>query len=391
MGKNKQQVPRLRFPGFNDAWEQRKLGEVGQIYTGNTPPTSDKDNWSTQDNEYIWITPTDINSLTTNKSERYLSKKGWDKARVVPKHSILITSIASIGKNTINSIPAAFNQQINAIVPKNNDAYFILSAMIKNVEKFASLAGRTATPIINKTTFQQFALIIPLEPEQTAIGNFFRQLDEAIAAHQRKLEKIKELKNSLLHKMFPKDGETVPELRFSGFTDAWEQGRLGAITEIFDNLRIPVTENLRAHGHTPYYGANGIQGFIDGFTHDGEFILIAEDGANNLKNYPIQYTVGKIWVNNHAHVLKGVDEVLNSLFLAYCMKSMDISKYLVGGTRAKLTSSAMKSITIIFPSLQEQTAIGNFFRQLDTVIEAYQQKSNQLHTLKTALLGKMFV
>ena len=184
--KDGEAFPELRFPDFTDAWEQRKLGEVGQIYTGNTPPTSDKDNWSTQDNEYIWITPTDINSLTTNKSERYLSKKGWDKARVVPKHSILITSIASIGKNTINSIPAAFNQQINAIVPKNNDAYFILSAMIKNVEKFASLAGRTATPIINKTTFQQFALIIPLEPEQTAIGNFFRQLDEAIASHQRK-------------------------------------------------------------------------------------------------------------------------------------------------------------------------------------------------------------
>ena len=202
MEKNKRQVPRLRFPGFNDAWEQRKLGEVGQIYTGNTPPTSDKDNWSTQDNEYIWITPTDINSLTTNKSERYLSKKGWDKARVVPKHSILITSIASIGKNTINSIPAAFNQQINAIVPKNNDAYFILSAMIKNVEKFASLAGRTATPIINKTTFQQFALIIPLEPEQTAIGNFFRQLDEAIASHQRKLEHMQTLKKGLLQQMF---------------------------------------------------------------------------------------------------------------------------------------------------------------------------------------------
>ena len=202
MGKNKQQVPRLRFPGFNDAWEQRKLGEVGQIYTGNTPPTSDKDNWSTQDNEYIWITPTDINSLTTNKSERYLSKKGWDKARVVPKHSILITSIASIGKNTINSIPAAFNQQINAIVPKNNDAYFILSAMIKNVEKFASLAGRTATPIINKTTFQQFALIIPLEPEQTAIGNFFRQLDTVIEAYQQKSNQLHTLKTALLGKMF---------------------------------------------------------------------------------------------------------------------------------------------------------------------------------------------
>ena len=385
--------PALRFAGFADAWEQRKLGDVVDIVGGGTPETTNSAYWN---GDIDWYSPTEIGAkVYANGSVKKITTLGLEKssAKILPANkTILFTSRAGIGDMAILQKQGATNQGFQSFIVRDGINIYFLYSMGKRIKDFALKNASGSTFLeVSKNQLVKMDVFMPSEKEQIAIGNFFRQLDEAIAAHQRKLEKIKELKNSLLHKMFPKDGETVPELRFSGFTDAWEQGRLGAITEIFDNLRIPVTENLRAHGHTPYYGANGIQGFIDGFTHDGEFILIAEDGANNLKNYPIQYTVGKIWVNNHAHVLKGVDEVLNSLFLAYCMKSMDISKYLVGGTRAKLTSSAMKSITIIFPSLQEQTAIGNFFRQLDTVIEAYQQKSNQLHTLKTALLGKMFV
>ena len=385
--------PALRFAGFADAWEQRKLGDVVDIVGGGTPETTNSAYWN---GDIDWYSPTEIGAkVYANGSVKKITTLGLEKssAKILPANkTILFTSRAGIGDMAILQKQGATNQGFQSFIVRDGINIYFLYSMGKRIKDFALKNASGSTFLeISKNQLVKMDVFMPSEKEQTAIGNFFRQLDAAIASHQRKLEKIKELKNSLLHKMFPKDGETVPELRLSGFTDAWEQGRLGAITEIFDNLRIPVTENLRAHGHTPYYGANGIQGFIDGFTHDGEFILIAEDGANNLKNYPIQYTVGKIWVNNHAHVLKGVDEVLNSLFLAYCMKSMDISKYLVGGTRAKLTSSAMKSITIIFPSLQEQTAIGNFFKQLDTVIEAYQQKSNQLHTLKTALLGKMFV
>ena len=388
--------PALRFAGFADAWEQRKLGDMAWFTKGNGYSKADL----TDKGEPIILYgrlytkyQTVINDVDTFVSNLFSSTiKSSGNEVIVPASGETAEDIARA--SAVIKQGVILGGDLNIVTPKPAINSVFLALILSNGRQQKELAKRAqgkSVVHLRNNDLREVNLLYPSLKEQTAIGNFFRQLDEAIAAHQRKLEKIKELKNSLLHKMFPKDGETVPELRLSGFTDAWEQGRLGAITEIFDNLRIPVTENLRAHGHTPYYGANGIQGFIDGFTHDGEFILIAEDGANNLKNYPIQYTVGKIWVNNHAHVLKGVDEVLNSLFLAYCMKSMDISKYLVGGTRAKLTSSAMKSITIIFPSLQEQTAIGNFFKQLDTVIEAYQQKSNQLHTLKTALLGKMFV
>ena len=170
--------------------------------TGNTPPTSDLDNWSSNGNGHVWITPTDIDRLVMTNSERHLTDKGWKIARVVPENSVLITSIASIGKNAINTVPVAFNQQINAITPDGNDAYFILSLMERDTARFAALAGQTATAIINKTTFEKFKIVVPEYSEQKVIGSFFKQLDSLITLHQRELEKLKNLKKSMLEKMF---------------------------------------------------------------------------------------------------------------------------------------------------------------------------------------------
>ena len=200
--KNGSKFPQLRFAGFADAWEQRKLGELGKIYTGNTPKTSDLDNWTDNKEGHIWITPTDIDKLIMSDSDRHLSEQGWSKARKIPENSVLITSIASIGKNTINAVPVAFNQQINAIVPEKNDSYFILSAMIKDTARFASVAGQTATAIINKTTFEKFQIATPSYEEQQKIGSFFKQLDNTITLHQRKLDLLKEQKKGFLQNMF---------------------------------------------------------------------------------------------------------------------------------------------------------------------------------------------
>ncbi|MBZ4030418.1 restriction endonuclease subunit S [Ligilactobacillus salivarius] len=201
--KNGETVPEVRFPGFTDAWEQRKLGEIGKVFTGNTPSTKNTENWTTDKSiGHVWITPTDINNNIMFDSERYLSDKGWSQARVVPKNSVLITSIASIGKNAINGVEVAFNQQINALVVQKNNPYFILTLMNKEKQRFESLAGQTATPIINKSTFSSFMVKIPSETEQEQIGEFFKQLDSLIALHQRKLDHLELMKKGLLQQMF---------------------------------------------------------------------------------------------------------------------------------------------------------------------------------------------
>ena len=182
----------------------------------------------------------------------------------------------------------------------------------------------------------------------------------------------------------------VPAIRFAGFTDAWEQCKVSDVTNRFDNLRIPVAANLRVPGTTPYYGANGIQDYVDGFTHDGEFVLVAEDGANDLKNYPVRCVNGRIWVNNHAHVLQGKPEMADNKFLAYSISQADIESLLVGGGRAKLNAEIMMGIEFHIQSLDEQRIIGKYLTHLDHLITLHQRKYSRLYNIKKSMLERMF-
>ncbi|WP_446567220.1 restriction endonuclease subunit S [Vagococcus carniphilus] len=184
--------------------------------------------------------------------------------------------------------------------------------------------------------------------------------------------------------------KNIPQLRFEGFTYDWEQRKLKDVSEMYDNLRVPITASDRVSGDTPYYGSNGIQDYVEGYTHDGEYVLIAEDGANDLLNYPVNYVNGKVWINNHAHVVSGKVGELNNLFLVSRIKSMNIVPWLVGGGRAKLNGDVLKKLPILIPSFEEQQKIGNFFKQLDDTIDLQERKLDLLKEQKKGYLQKMF-
>ena len=179
--------------------------------------------------------------------------------------------------------------------------------------------------------------------------------------------------------------------RVLSFFVSWEQRKLDDIVDRYDNLRIPVAANLRIKGNTPYYGANGIQDHVKGYTHKGEFILVAEDGANDLKNYPVQYVNGYIWANNHVHVLQAKKEKANNKFIKYAISQTNIESLLVGGGRAKLNANIMMEIELKMPNnLQEQSSIGNIISKIDNLITLHQSKYDKLVNVKKALLEKMF-
>ena len=183
---------------------------------------------------------------------------------------------------------------------------------------------------------------------------------------------------------------STPAIRFKGFTDTWEQRKVREITDRYDNLRIPVAASLRIAGTTPYYGANGIQDYVEGYTHDGEFILVAEDGANDLKNYPVKCVKGRIWVNNHAHVLQGKCACADNQFLAYAISQADIESLLVGGGRAKLNAETLMDIELLLPSKDEQRQIGSYLARLDNLITLHQRECDKLTNVKKSMLEKMF-
>lgn len=225
------------------------------------------------------------------------------------------------------------------------------------------LAGGTRQRI-SRGNLANFNVPIPVKKsEQDAIGMFFGYLDNLITLHQRQ---------PFLHSS-PEISLTV-QLIHPFYTSSWEQRKVLDVADRFDNLRIPVAANLRVHGTTPYYGANGIQDYVEGFTHDGEFVLVAEDGANDLKNYPVKCVNGRIWVNNHAHVLQGKAGIADNSFLAFAISQSDIESLLVGGGRAKLNAETLMSIEFRLPCLQEQYRIGEYLTQLDHLITLHQRK-----------------
>lgn len=187
-----------------------------------------------------------------------------------------------------------------------------------------------------------------------------------------------------------KNNEAYPQLRFKGFNDDWKQRKVSELADRYDNLRVPITASERVAGETPYYGANGIQDYVEGFTHDGEFILVAEDGANDLQNYPVQYVDGKVWVNNHAHVLQAKEETVDNKFLMNALKHTNIEPYLVGGGRAKLNADVMMKIDFKVPKLLEQVQLGKFFDNLDHLITLHKRKLAKLKELKQGYLQKLF-
>ncbi|WP_252189017.1 restriction endonuclease subunit S [Streptococcus pseudopneumoniae] len=196
-----QTKPALRFAGFEDDWKEVKLGGIGEIQTGNTPPTNEEDNY--EKNGFPWVTPTDINSLVLQTTSKQLSEVGKSKARIAKSGSILVTCIASIGKNTLVRTDSAFNQQINSLTPSEKySSYFLLTQSEIWSRYMLSVAGAGTMQIINKSDFSNIKTMVPTLPEQQAIGSFFQDLDKAIAKQEEKVNQLKESKQTLLRKMF---------------------------------------------------------------------------------------------------------------------------------------------------------------------------------------------
>ena len=199
--KNGEKNPEIRFEGFTDDWEQRKLGELGEIMTGSTPSTSKSEYYS--ENGIPWVTPTDIDALTISDTPRKLSEEGIKVGRVVPANTILCTCIASIGKNALLTVKGSFNQQINSLTPSaENDSYFLLTESELWSEKMKRMAASGTMQIVNKTEFSELVTMVPSLEEQKIIGFYFRNIDNLITLHQRKCEKLKELKKFMLQNMF---------------------------------------------------------------------------------------------------------------------------------------------------------------------------------------------
>lgn len=196
--KEGETVPKIRFPEFTAPWGQRKLGEIGEVVTGSTPSTEHPEYYS----EYgiPWVTPTDITGNLISDTPRKLSPLGAQVGRVVPAETILVTCIASIGKNTMLANTGSFNQQINGLVPNKQeyDPYFLLTESYHWSAKMKREAAAGTMQIVNKNEFSSIKTTVPNLPEQKAIGDYFRRLDNLITLHQCELEQMQQKKRIIM-------------------------------------------------------------------------------------------------------------------------------------------------------------------------------------------------
>jgi type I restriction enzyme, S subunit len=392
MSEQNKQVPRLRFPGFTDAWVKCELGDVAEIVGGGTPSTSILEYWN---GEINWYSPVEIgNQIYVSSSQNKITKLGLEKssAKILPAYkTILFTSRAGIGNTAIMTTNGATNQGFQSLVIKEKtDLYFLYSISSKIKEMALQIASGSTFLEISGKSLSSLEILVPNFEEQTKIGKFFQHLDNLITVNERELNKLKNLKKSYLEKMFPKNGSNIPELRFPGYTDAWVKHMVkdiftvtrGNVLATTKTTSIPTDKSI-----FPVYSSqtknDGLMGYYDKFLFQNA-ITWTTDGANAGT---VKYRRGKFYSTNVNGVLlgdfanKATAEILNRIAYKFVSK--------VGNP--KLMNNVMAEIEIFLPNFEEQQRISNLLDKLDNLITVNERELKKLKELKKSYLNDMFV
>jgi len=403
MSKKKKILPKLRFPDFlkDEDWVKQSLGEVAEIITGNTPSTKERSYYG---GELMFVSPADISdSRIVNQTKTTLTELGFSKTRQIEANSVLFVCIGStIGKIAQNKYKCATNQQINSLVPCNGySSDFLYSILDYNSTKIASIAGNHVVPIINKTTFS--AIIIEFPPrleEQHKIASCLSSLDDLIAAHNDKLEILKEHKKGLMQNLFPQDGQKVPNYRFPEFQDddKWVKTKLGDAADFINGKAYKQKELLSEEKYRVLRVGNlftnnkwyysDLELDEDKYCENGDLLFAwsASFGPHIWKEEKVIY---------HYHIWKvknkyGINKEFLFNLLDYETLRMK-NKTLNGFALMHITKGAIENWESIIPSNpKEQQKIASCLSAVDELITAQSDKIEQLQQHKKGLMQGLF-
>ncbi|MEZ7541094.1 restriction endonuclease subunit S [Veillonella rogosae] len=405
--KNK---PRIRFKGFAEDWEQRKLGDIATFSKGNGYSKSDLA--SSGDPIILYgrlytnyeTTISNVDTFVELKDKSIISQGG---EVIVPASGETAEDIsrASVVKNQGIIIGGDLN-----VIKANHllDPTF-LALTISNGEQQKELSKRAqgkSVVHLHNSDLQEVNLTFPLLNEQKEISTLFEKMDNIITLHQRKLEKLKLVKKALLQKLFPKNGSQFPEIRFKGFTDTWEQRKL---TYIFNDFIVPMRDKPKVFsGTTPWTRIEDIEGRYINTSLSGRFVSDETIKSMNLKVIPkgslivsASATFGVVAIVNNDLITnqtfiglvpnKDFDiDFLYSLFEAPTTKNK-LLKLSAGSTIFYIARESFENLVLSVPSKVEQIKISKIFKSIDNSITLHQRKLDKLQDVKKGLLQKMFV
>ena len=384
--------PRIRFKGFTEDWEQRKLGDIATFSKGNGYSKSDLG--SSGDPIILYgrlytnyeTTISNVDTFVELKDKSIISQ-GGEVIVPAPGETAEDISRASVVKNQGIIIGGDLN-----VIKANYllDPTF-LALTISNGEQQKELSKRAqgkSVVHLHNSDLQEVNLTFPLLNEQKEISTLFEKMDNIITLHQRKLEKLKLAKKALLQKLFPKNGSKFPELRFKGFADAWEQRKLGDVTNIKTGSRNQ--QDSVANGKYPFFIRSEKIEKLDEYDFDTEAILVPGDGRIGEI---FHYYNGKFALHQRVYKVddfKGVDAIY-LLYLFQCKFKEHALRLNAQGTVPSLRLPMFTEWNIDIPSLQEQICIGRLLNKIELMITLHQRKLDKLQDVKKGLLQKMFV
>ena len=410
-------VPAIRFAGFTDPWEQRKLGELALTYSGGTPSAG---NSAYYGGEIPFIRSAEIDCDSTELS---LTVAGLNNssAKLVDKGMVLYAMYgATSGEVAISKIKGAINQAILAMDASDMAANRFIAYWLRRQKKSITetfLQGGQGN--LSGAIIKELGIPQPSLDEQRQIGSFFSNLDDLITLHQRKYDKLVIFKKSMLEKMFPKDGESVPEIRFAGFTDPWEQRKFG---DCFEFLKSNTLSRAGLNGENGtarnvHYGDILIKfgDCLDGERSDLPFItddtvlpkyagsilregdVIFADTAEDetagkcveLRKLPKEPTISGL------HTIPARPRFpFGTGYLGHYLNSDAYHRQLLplmqGIKVISVSKAALQDTQVRFPGLSEQSAIGAALNEIDSLITLHQRKYDKLVVFKKSMLEKMF-
>ncbi|HEP1350241.1 TPA: restriction endonuclease subunit S [Streptococcus pyogenes] len=396
MTKSKQ--PQYRFDGFEGEWEEKELGDIVQITMGQSPSSQ---NYTTNPSDYILV------QGNADIKNGYVFPRVWTTqiTKQADKGDIILSVRAPVGDVGKTNYHVIIGRGVAAI--KGNEFIFQILKYLKEIGYWKRISTGSTFDNISSSDIKYAKIQIPSLPEQEAIGELFQTVDQLIQLQDQKLATLKEQKQTFLRKMFPAQGQKVPEIRLQGFKGEWEENKLGEVSPLrggyafesdkfqSDGIKIIRISNILSSGiiggeFAHYHQINN----DDKYLLTGGSALIAMSGATTGK-VSILNTEEKYYQNQRVGYFMDLNKIHYNFIIAF-LKSLNFNKQiqsvLVAGAQPNISSKEIDNFQILYPRHNvEQEAIGNFFQTLDQQIAQSEEKLTELKALKQTLLNRLFV
>ena len=405
--KTKSKIPALRFKGFTDAWEVRKLGSLTTVVRGASPRPIQDPKWFDKESDIGWLRIADVTEQNGRiyHLEQHISKLGQEKTRVLTEPHLLLSIAATVGKPVVNYVKTGVHDGFLIFLNPTFEREFMFQWLEMFRPKWQKYGQPGSQVNLNSELVRNQEIVLPNYKEQQKIGAFFKQLDDTIALHQRKLDLLKEQKKGYLQKMFPKNGEKVPELRFAGFADDWEERKLGDVTTWTKGQGLTKEDlNKERDGseavhYADLYKFSPVMHEVIHWTNSDDGQIIPDNSllfpASDVTPVGLARTstLRLSGVKAGGDVIIGqLDESINSSFMSYQINanSKKILPLITGTTVKHIQAKSLATVSVSITNMAEQTAIAGIFEQLDETIALHQRKLDLLKEQKKGFLQKMF-